>query len=125
MRINNVLPFPFLLSLRKLFGIECSWLGTPNNPPVSQRKREGASYRDKRELQLTIKTLTGSSCLVNVGTYTTVLELKEMIHVKLGIPVDKCPLIHNGIQLDDERTLELYNIRDGDSVYHLLRISGC
>ncbi|MDR0359310.1 MAG: ubiquitin family protein [bacterium] len=44
------------------------------------------------------------------GPNATILELKQMIQVREGIPVDQQILIFNGIQLENDKTLSDYSI---------------
>jgi hypothetical protein len=46
----------------------------------------------------------------------TIKHIKSMIHEKIGVPTDELKLEFAGCLLEDGRTLNDYNIQDGDTV---------
>ena len=71
---------------------------------------------------LIIKTLTGKSYKVNASDFKTIADLKQNISEKIGFSVDQQRLIFGGNQLEDDRTLNDYNIKNGSVVHVVLRI---
>jgi hypothetical protein len=71
---------------------------------------------------LTIKTLTGRSYNVNASDFNTIADLKQNLSEKLGFSVDQQRLIFGGKQLEDDRTLNDYNLKNGCTVHLILRI---
>jgi hypothetical protein len=53
-----------------------------------------------------------------------VSELKELIEKQEQTPFDQQRLVYNGKQLEDERTLDYYNITQDTVVHIILRIRG-
>ncbi len=71
-----------------------------------------------------IKSLTGKEISVNVHHKMTVSELKDMIEKVEQTPFDQQRLVYNGKQLEDERTLDYYDIKTDSVVHIILRIRG-
>jgi hypothetical protein len=53
-----------------------------------------------------------------------VSELKELIEKQDQTPFDQQRLVYNGKQLEDDRTLDYYNITQDTVVHIILRIRG-
>jgi small subunit ribosomal protein S27Ae len=70
-------------------------------------------------MQIFIKTLTGKTLTLQVTKNDTIECVKIQIDTKEGIPADEQRLIYNGQPLEDEYTLEYYNI-EGESTIHLV-----
>jgi ubiquitin C len=73
-------------------------------------------------MTLTVKTLTGKSFSFNVDPTSTLLSLKRQIEDKEGIPMEKQRLVFTGKQLDDYRSFEYYNVKEGDTVHLVLSL---
>jgi ubiquitin-large subunit ribosomal protein L40e len=70
-------------------------------------------------MALYIKTLTGRTLTVRAEPTTTIKELKYRIERLGEIPFDQQRLVYAGKQLEDDRTLDDFNIQK-DSTLHLI-----
>ena len=71
-----------------------------------------------------MKFLSGTRIVLDVEGSNTILEVKEKIQDKQGIPVDQQRLIYAGRSMEDECTLLYYNILKDSVLHNVLRLRG-
>lgn len=79
---------------------------------------------DKDNIQIFIKTLTGKTITLNVGSYDNIKYVKLLIKLKEEIPFDQQRLVFKGQQLEDNRSIADYDIQNGSKLYLILRLRG-
>lgn len=102
---------------------------------LQELKRQEADNRRAAELEerrrnyqgcgrVFVKTMTGKTLTIDIGSSETVDVLKQRIYEKEGIPADQQRIIFAGIQIDDEQTLAHYLIPHEATLHLVLRLRG-
>lgn len=76
------------------------------------------------DFPIQVRSLTGKHTEIKAHHKMTVAELKNKIQEADQIPLDQQRLVYNGKQLEDERTLDYYNIIKDTIIHIILRIRG-
>jgi ubiquitin-large subunit ribosomal protein L40e len=71
---------------------------------------------------ISVKTLTGKTVTIQVEASDTILQVKEKIQHKEGIPPDQQRLISSGRPLEDDDTLQEQSITEGAMIIMVLRL---
>ena len=74
--------------------------------------------------QIFVKTLTGKTLQIDVFPIYSIGIIKRLIYDKEDIKKDSQRLIFEGRQLEDNRTLEDYNIQRDSTLHLILRLRG-
>lgn len=75
-------------------------------------------------VEVRIRSLTGRIIPADVDLKDKVINLKEIIEVKEGIPTYQQKFLFSGRQLDDDKTLEECGIVAGSDLHLVLSLRG-
>lgn len=74
-------------------------------------------------MQIIIKTLYGTSEALDVRLSDTIMSVKRNVEANIGLPFGELRLIFCGKQLEDNRTLEDYSVKN-QAIIHLDLVEG-
>lgn len=80
---------------------------------------------EKKVFQVHFKTPTGRTIMINLSDNLLVEEIKDLINGREGICQESQRLIYCGKQLEDAKTVLEYGIKQGDTIYIAIRLTGC
>ena len=90
----------------------------------NQEKKNSTPISEMNEMQIFVKTLTNRTIVLRVEPSDSVMWIKELLFERQGVPIDQQRLICGGKQLDDDRTLQDYNIQKESTIHLALRLLG-
>ncbi len=76
------------------------------------------------EFPIRVRSLTGKETPIKVHHKMIVSELKNFIERIDQTPFDQQRLVYNGKQLEDDRTLDYYHVKEESVIHIILRIRG-
>lgn len=79
----------------------------------------------RQPIELNCRVLTGQSIALRVTAAHTIRHLKYLIMLSEGVPICQQRLVYASRDLEDDRTIESYNIPAESTVFLILRLAGC
>lgn len=81
-----------------------------------------AEQPQQPQMQIFVKSINGKSRTLNVNPTDTIGTIKQQIQEKEGIDPGEQRLIFAGKNLDDDKTLQDYNIQGESTIHLVLRV---
>jgi ubiquitin len=78
----------------------------------------------KNMIQIFVENINGTTIILDIDAFEIIENIKEKIQMKEGIPFDQQHLNFSGKALEDERSLQDYNIQNGSTLFLALRLKG-
>ena len=78
--------------------------------------QDGATLNLRKGIQIAVKTPRGNTINLDVLPEDSIDKIKDKIQAKEGIPPEEQHLIYDRNELDDDKPLSNYNIRDGTTI---------
>lgn len=79
---------------------------------------------EPQEMEIFVKDIKNQTMTYSVRPTDTVLQLKKKINSRQGIPVEQQRLTYDSRNLEDQHTLQHYNVQPKSTIYLLLRLRG-
>ena len=74
--------------------------------------------------QIFVKDLNGKTLTLDVNKEYTIKNIKNKIKDKLGVPIQEQSITYGGKQLEDDKTLEYYDITAEATIQMSLDLKG-
>lgn len=74
-------------------------------------------------IEVTCITLTGKEIKITIDPMNTIINLKKNVYKKTDIMLDDQHFVYNGKTLEDNKTLQSYNITNGSRINMTLQIN--
>lgn len=74
--------------------------------------------------KLVVNTLNQDSIFVDTSNTMKIYELKQKISVQTGVSVPTFSLIAGGTELEDENTVEFYDIQPQSTIHMVIKAIG-
>ena len=75
-------------------------------------------------MQIFVKDLNGKTLTLDVNKGYTIINIKNKIKDKLGVPIQEQNLTYGGKQLNDDKTLEYYDITEEATIQMSMSLKG-
>lgn len=70
-----------------------------------------------------VKMLTGKTLTLEYKPKESVIEFKQRVMHQEGIPIEQQRMIFAGVQLENDRLLSDYNVKEESTLHLVLRLS--
>jgi hypothetical protein len=97
--------------------------GIKNNSSIYLTSYQGLIAKHEM-IQIFVKSLTGTTNVIDIDTDDTVETLITLVCKKTGISREQCRLIFLGKQLERQHKLSHYGIQDGSTIHTVLNVRG-
>jgi len=75
-------------------------------------------------MQIFIKTLTGKSITLDVAPEETIMNVKQKILQKEGLPVNEQRLVFGGKQLADDTSVQDSGLQENSTAHIIMKLKG-
>ncbi|KAF5491585.1 Ubiquitin-60S ribosomal protein [Colletotrichum siamense] len=97
---------------------------TADPEPKRKRTKTGKAPQPTSSFVVHVKTMTGKITPIETKVSATVGELKALYYEWEGVPPEAQRLIFQGSQMEDNRTLASYSVKDNDLIHFVARLCG-
>ena len=95
-----------------------------NKSDSDDDEREKEKVAKNENFCIFIKEVTGKTTNINCSPSHTIAQIKDLIYEKLSIKQNTQRLMFHTKQLEDDRTLEDYEITSNETLHLILRLHG-